>query len=100
MPKVKKIGKIISDKMDKTVVVLVERLKRHPLYKKQYRLRKKYYAHDEENKYKTGDIVEIVEYRPLSKKKRWVVSRLLERKEEPSEEKILESDEALSSEQN
>lgn len=97
MAKVKKIGKVISDKMDKTVVVLVERFKKHPLYKKHYRVRKKYYAHDEENRYKVGDIVEITESRPFSRKKRWIVSRLVEKgKEELDEEEASKSDELLS----
>jgi small subunit ribosomal protein S17 len=75
----RRIGVVVSDKMDKTVVVVVERLVRHPLYKKVLRRRKKYYAHDENNKCKIGDIVEIMETRPLSKLKRWRVVRIIER---------------------
>ncbi len=66
-------GVVVSDKMDKTIVVLVERLKKHPKYKKYYKVRKKYKAHDPENKYKLGDKVIIEECRPISKEKHWVV---------------------------
>ncbi|MCS7253065.1 MAG: 30S ribosomal protein S17 [Armatimonadota bacterium] len=75
----RRIGVVVSDKMNKTVVVVVERLIRHPLYKKVLRKRKKYYAHDENNECRVGDIVEIVETRPLSKLKRWRVVRIIER---------------------
>jgi small subunit ribosomal protein S17 len=73
------IGRVSSDKMDKTVVVEVTRFKRDPMYKKYVRVRKRYHAHDEKNQYKTGDRVEIVEHRPISRQKRWAVTRLLER---------------------
>jgi len=66
-------GVVISDKMDKTVIVSVSRFVKHPLYGKFYKVSKKYKAHDEENKYKTGDSVEIVETRPISKDKRFAV---------------------------
>lgn len=66
-------GVIVSDKMDKTIVVLVERLKQHPRYKKRYKVRKKYKAHDPDNRYKTGDKVTIQESKPISKDKRWIV---------------------------
>ena len=66
-------GKVISDKMDKTVVVLVETLKEHPKYHRRYRVSKKYKAHDEKSEYKTGDAVTIVECRPVSADKRWRV---------------------------
>jgi len=62
-------GVVLSDKMDKTVVVSVSRFIKHPLYGKFYKVSKKYKAHDEENKYKVGDKVEIVETRPISKDK-------------------------------
>lgn len=65
-------GVVVSDKMDKTVVVLVERLKQHPRYKKRYKVHKKYKAHDPENKYKIGNKVVIQESRPISKDKKWV----------------------------
>ena len=74
-------GKVISDKMDKTVVVLVETLRRHPLYKKVIRHTSKFKAHDENNDCKVGDIVKIVETRPLSKEKRWRVVEIISRKE-------------------
>jgi len=73
------IGRISSDKMDKTVVVEVVRAKLDPMYKKYVRVRSKYKAHDEKNQYKVGDRVEIIEHRPLSKEKRWKVVRLVER---------------------
>lgn len=66
-------GTVVSNKMDKTIVVLVERLKQHPYYKKHYKTGKKYKAHDSENKYKIGDKVSIQESRPMSKEKRWAV---------------------------
>ena len=68
-------GKIVSDKMDKTVVVAVERLKMHPLYKKQFKTTAKFKAHDEKNEFKIGDVVEITESRPLSKTKKFVVTK-------------------------
>lgn len=70
-------GKVISDKMDKTVVVEVKRLVAHPIYKKKYTISKKYHAHDEKNEYKIGDMVEIEESRPISKTKKWkVISKI------------------------
>jgi small subunit ribosomal protein S17 len=74
-------GKVISDKMDKTVVVLVERTKRHPLYRKNYVASTKFKAHDEKNEYKIGDLVAIAESKPTSKTKRWVVTHKLTAKE-------------------
>jgi len=70
-------GIVVSDKMDKTVVVLVERLVQHPVYKKYVRQRKKYKAHDPENRCHTGDQVAIVETRPLSRDKRWRVQNII-----------------------
>jgi len=75
----KLIGRIRSDKMDKTVIVEVVRFKREGIYKKYVRVRKRYKAHDEKNEYKTGDRVEIIESRPLSREKRWAVARLVDR---------------------
>jgi len=72
-------GRVVSNKMDKTVVVVVERSKRHPLYGKVIRIRKRYMAHDADNACQVGDLVRMVESRPLSKKKRWVVEAILER---------------------
>jgi small subunit ribosomal protein S17 len=72
-------GIVVSDKMDKTVVVQVDRLVRHPMYKKYVRRRAKYTAHDETNSCKVGDRVLIRETRPFSKTKRWRVSEIIER---------------------
>ncbi|MBO8131450.1 MAG: 30S ribosomal protein S17 [Candidatus Marinimicrobia bacterium] len=69
------VGRVVSNKMDKTIIVAVDRLVKHPLYKKYIRRTSKFYAHDPENKCKEGDVVKIIESRPLSKLKRW---RLLE----------------------
>ena len=66
-------GVVVSDKMDKTVVVNVTRLKMHPKYKKRYKVSTKFKCHDEENQYKVGDVVVIKQTRPLSKDKRYVV---------------------------
>ncbi|MCS4534397.1 30S ribosomal protein S17 [Neisseria montereyensis] len=72
-------GKVISDKMDKTVTVLVERKVKHPLYGKIIRRSSKIHAHDEQNQYGVGDIVVIAETRPLSKTKSWIVKDLVEK---------------------
>lgn len=72
-------GIVVSDKMDKTVVVSVKSYTQHPLYKKIIKRTKKYKAHDEENTCKTGDKVKIMETRPLSKEKRWRVVQVLEK---------------------
>jgi small subunit ribosomal protein S17 len=74
-------GVVTSNKTDKTVTVQVERQFAHPLYGKQVKRTKKLHAHDEENQYQEGDVVRIVETRPLSKTKRWRVIELLERSE-------------------
>ncbi len=66
-------GTVVSDKGDKTITVLVERRIMHPIYKKYIRQSKKYAAHDEKNSRKVGDIVEIIECAPISKRKRWTV---------------------------
>ena len=71
------VGTVTSNKMDKTVVVEVERLRRHPLYKKVIKLRSKFKAHDAANACQVGDVVRITESRPLSKEKRWVVEEIL-----------------------
>ena len=71
-----KVGIVVSDKMDKTVVVKVDRLKMHAKYKKKYRVSKKYKAHDAENEFKIEDKVEIVEVKPMSKEKKWVAKRV------------------------
>ncbi len=74
-------GTIVSDKMQKTVVVAVVRQKTHPLYQKKYKATSKFKAHDEKDEYKTGDVVEITETRPMSATKRWTVSRKISAKE-------------------
>lgn len=74
-----KIGKVVSDKMDKTIVVAIERLVQHPLYKKSIKKTVKFKAHDENNESNIGDIVEVMETRPLSKDKRWRVTQVIER---------------------
>ena len=66
-------GTVVSDAMDKTVVVEVGRFVQHPKYKKFYTISKKYHAHDEQNQYKIGDVVKIVETKPISKKKNFTV---------------------------
>lgn len=72
---------MVSDRMDKTVVVEVTRTFRHPLYKHVIRRRSRFMAHDEENEAKVGDLVEIMETRPLSRMKRWRVVRILSKKD-------------------
>ncbi len=74
-------GRVVSNKMDKTVVVAVETTKHHPLYKKTIKKVVKYKAHDAKNECGNGDIVRIVETRPLSKEKRWRVAEIISRKE-------------------
>lgn len=74
-----RIGTVTSNKMEKTITVLVETVKQHPLYKKTIRTSKKYKAHDENNEAKTGDVVRIMECRPLSKDKRWRLIEVVER---------------------
>lgn len=76
------IGKVISDKMNKTIVVQVERKVKHPLYGKYLRRYSKMYAHDEENNCRIGDLVLIKQSRPLSKTKRWRLVEILKREEQ------------------
>ena len=73
------IGRVVSDKMDKTVTVLVERRVKHPMYDKIIVRSRKYHAHNEGNEAKAGDLVEIQESRPVSKTKAWAITRLLEK---------------------
>lgn len=72
-------GKVVSDKMDKTVTVLVERKVKHPLYGKIVRRSSKIHAHDEQNQYNVGDVVTIQESKPFSKTKSWIVKELVEK---------------------
>lgn len=74
-----KTGRVVSNKMDKTIVVAVENLVEHPLYKKRVRRTKKFYAHDEKNEAQMGDTVRIAETRPLSKTKSWVLEEIVSR---------------------
>lgn len=78
-PRKLRIGRVVSDSMEKTVVVSVERTFAHPLYGKRVTRQKKFHAHDEENDYRVGDVVRIQETRPLSKRKRWRVVEAIER---------------------
>ena len=73
------VGKVVSDKTDKTITVLVETYKKHPLYGKRVKYSKKYAAHDEKNEAKNGDKVRIVETRPLSKRKRYRLVEIVEK---------------------
>ena len=79
--KVEKIGEVVSNKMEKSRVVLIERRVQHPIYKKYFRKTKKVMAHDEKNLSREGDIVRIVQCRPLSKRKRWKIVEILEKNE-------------------
>ena len=72
-------GKVVSRRMDKTIVVAVDRLVRHPLYGKTMRRTRKLYAHDENNRCREGDTVRVIETRPMSRTKRWRLSAILER---------------------
>ena len=74
-------GTVVSDKMDKTVVVAVNTTKEHPIYRKKYKVTTRFKAHDAENTCKEGDLVEITETRPLSKDKRWEVARKVSAKD-------------------
>ena len=74
-----KVGVVVSNKMNKTIVVAVESLKRHRIYKRTYKQTKRFYAHDEENTCQMGDLVRIEETRPLSKTKRWRLVEIMKR---------------------
>ena len=77
MPKRQLIGKVVSDKMQKTVVVETENIKAHPKYKRRYKFHKKYKVHDEKGEYKVGETVVIEECRPISKEKHWrIISKV------------------------
>lgn len=77
--RLQKVGRVVSDKMDKTVVVAVDYARRHPLYGKRMKRTHKFKAHDEDNECRIGDTVRIEESRPISKDKRWVVREIVER---------------------
>ena len=74
-----RVGKVVSDKMDKTVVVVIERLVKHPEYKRYVRRRSRFKVHDEKNECKEGDTIRFMETRPLSKEKRWRFVEFVER---------------------
>jgi small subunit ribosomal protein S17 len=94
--KKEKVGRVVSDKMDKTIVVSVERMSRHPLYKRVIRLSTKFKAHDENNEARIGDTVRIVESRPLSATKRWRMVEILARAGEGAMEPVVSEEEATS----
>ncbi|MGD1076407.1 MAG: 30S ribosomal protein S17 [Thermodesulfovibrionales bacterium] len=79
MPKKIYSGKVVSDKMDKTVVIAITRLYQHPTYKKTVKKVTKFKAHDEGNRCKVGDTVSIIETKPLSREKRWMVLEIIEK---------------------
>jgi small subunit ribosomal protein S17 len=93
-----KVGRVVSDKMDKTIVVSVERLARHPLYKRVIRLTTKFKAHDEQNDAHTGDTVLIEESRPLSATKRWRLVEVVQRAGEHGNPSDIVAEEAATSE--
>lgn len=101
-----RIGRVVSDKMDKTVIVAVQRQRNHYLYKKPVRMTSKFYAHDGRNECSVGDLVKIEECRPLSALKRWRVTGILERRDVVEvagielEQSIIESDSDSSSQPN
>ncbi len=78
-PRTMKVGRVVSDKMDKTVIVAVNYVRRHPLYHKRITRTSKFVAHDENNVVRMGDLVRIEETRPLSRRKRWIVREIVER---------------------
>ena len=88
-----KVGRVVSDKMDKTIVVSVERLSRHPLYKRVVRLTTKFKAHDERNEASVGDTVRIEEARPLSATKRWRLVEIVQRADAGVAEPIVAEEE-------
>jgi len=94
-----KVGRVVSNKMDKTIVVVVESLKKHRIYKRTYKQTKRFHAHDEENTCQVGDVVRIEESRPLSKLKRWRLVEVVKRGSGivPVEEVVAEVDPDLTS---
>jgi len=94
-----KVGRVVSNKMDKTIVVAVESLKKHRIYKRTYRQTKRFHAHDEENTCQVGDVVRIEESRPISKLKRWRLVEIVKRGSGivPVEEVLAEVDPNLTS---
>jgi small subunit ribosomal protein S17 len=97
--RVQKVGHVVSNKADKTIVVAVETLKKHRIYKRRFKQTKRFHAHDEENSCQIGDLVRIEECRPLSKTKRWRLVEIVRRGTgiTPLEEVLAEADPDLSS---
>ena len=97
--RVQKVGRVVSNKMDKTIVVVVETLKKHRIYKRTYKQTKRFYAHDEQNTCQIGDTVRIEESRPLSKLKRWNLIEIVKRGSGivPVEEVLADVDPTLTS---
>jgi small subunit ribosomal protein S17 len=97
--RVQKVGRVVSNKMDKTIIVVVESLKKHRIYKRTYKQTKRFYAHDEQNACQIGDTVRIEESRPLSKLKRWALIEIVKRGSGivPVEEVLAEVDPNLTS---
>jgi len=95
-----KVGRVVSNKMNKTVVVAVDYLRPHPIYRKTVRQTHKFYAHDEENRCEIGDVVRIEETRPLSKLKRWRVIEIIGNKDQPIAIKDAEAELASSGGEN
>jgi small subunit ribosomal protein S17 len=91
-----KVGRVVSDKMEKTIVVSVENMSRHPLYKRVIRLTTKFKAHDERNEARIGDTVRIVESRPLSATKRWRLTEIIDRAAEGAGEAVVAEEQATS----
>lgn len=98
--RIEKVGTVVSNKMDKTIVVSVVTLKKHRIYKRTYKQTKHFYAHDEENTCQIGDVVRIQESRPLSKLKRWKLVEITKRGSGivPVEEVLAEADPSLAAE--
>ncbi|SRR5579884_1237377 len=97
--RIQKVGRVVSNKMDKTIVVVVESLKKHRIYKRTYKQTKRFHAHDEENTCEIGDLVRIEESRPISKTKRWQLVEIVKRGSGivPVEEVLAEADPDLAS---
>lgn len=97
--RIQKVGRVVSNKMDKTIVVVVESLKKHRIYKRTYKQTKRFHAHDEENTCEVGDLVRIEESRPISKTKRWQLIEIVKRGSGivPVEEVLAEADPDLGS---
>ena len=91
--KITKIGVVVGDKMKKTVTVQVERPVKHPLYKKFIKKRRKFLVHDEYEKCKVGDVVKIIETRPISRRKKWRVLEIVELSRREPEKKVKEKGE-------